>query len=215
VGVGEKFRNSYKVNAAKAFARRVAIDPVIAEYKRFTLKAKVRKFKVLMVHFGCGEIADPRFLNVDARPFQHVDYVTTSPMMPALPARSADTLYACHVFEHIPFKTQSHVLARWSEILKPGGQIMLSVPDFEKVTNLYGRGERDLVWAQYVLMGGQDYPGNFHFALFTARHLGGLLAQAGFTNIREWRSAEEERWPKDWSWDETLSLNLKANKPTC
>jgi hypothetical protein len=62
-------------------------------------------------------------------------------------------------------------------------------------------------------MGGQEYPGNFHCALFTRERMGMILARAGFRNIRDWHAVEEDNWPRDWSWDETVSLNLKAEKP--
>lgn len=130
--------------------------------------------------------------------------------MPAIPGGAADLLYACHVFEHIPFRKQAQVLARWHEILKPGGKLMLSVPDFDKVIGLYGRDGLESV--QPILMGAQDYSGNFHFAVFTRNHLSNLLAAAGFTDVRDWHADQQQTWPTDWSWDESVSLNLCAIK---
>jgi len=179
---------------------------------RLTLQRKIRGRWPLWVHFGCGEVADARFLNVDARFFRHVDYVTTSPGMPAIPIGSADLIYACHVFEHVSYLKQGKTLARWNAILKTGGKLMLSVPDFEKLVELYQSGQRDLVGVQPPLMGGQEYPGNFHFAIFTKDHLSKLLIAAGFNNVQTWRSGEQDNWPRDWSWDETVSLNLLATK---
>jgi predicted SAM-dependent methyltransferase len=173
----------------------------------------LKKSPSVKIHFGCGEIADARFLNVDSRLFGHVDYVTKSPMMPALPVLFADMIYACHVFEHIPHRNQMAVLARWRKILKPGGVLLLSVPDLDKTLDLYHRGEKGFGWMQRVLMGGQDYPGNFHYALFTRERLAFVLGKAGFQNIRDWHPAEQECWPRDWSWDESISLNLRAEKP--
>jgi len=174
------------------------------------LPNKIRSRSPLWIHFGCGDIADARFLNVDARLFPHVDYVTNSPAMPAMPSDAADMLYACHVFEHIPFRKQRDVLARWHEILKPGGTLMLSVPDFDKVAGPYCRGESTLQQVQSILMGAQDYPGNFHFAIFTKEHLSMLLAKAGFSAVKEWHPDQRQNWPRDWSWEESVSLNLCA-----
>src|SRR5256885_1932935 len=100
-------------------------------------------------------------------------------------------------------------MARTAE---PGGELRLAVPDFEKITDLYRSGQRDFDWMQPKLMGGQEYPGNFHFALFTADRLQFLIERAGFKDVRRWRPAEQDNWPRDWSWDEDLSLNLCANK---
>lgn len=210
---GDRVRNSYKVNAVK----NAAIDflfPAISAISRIGLVVKLRSRSPLWIHFGCGEVADTRFINVDARPFAHVDYVTKSPLMPAIPSHSAELIYACHVFEHISYLSdQTKTLARWHSILKAGGKLMLSVPDFDKAVGMYRRGERDFEGIQRALMGGQEYPGNFHFALFTADHLRSLLESAGFTNIRSWHPEESDNWPKDWSWDESISLNLTAQKP--
>jgi predicted SAM-dependent methyltransferase len=208
----ERFRNSYKVNAAKDAAVRL-LYPAISANSRIGLAKKLRSHSPLWIHFGCGEISDRRFINVDARPFSHVDYVTKSPLMQAIPEHSADLLYACHVFEHITFADQTRTLARWRSMLKPGGQLLLSVPDFDKVVGLYHRGERGFEGIQCVLMGGQEYPGNFHFAIFTADHLRTLLERAGFANIRNWRPEENDNWPRDWSWDNSVSLNLSAENP--
>jgi predicted SAM-dependent methyltransferase len=211
VKIVERLRRSYKINAAIRIATR-GLSPVILGYRRITLPYKVRYRSDLRIHFGCGKLFDPRFFNVDALPFKHVHYVTGSPLMPVLRAQSAELIYACHVFEHISHRQQLDVLKRWYELLKPGGQIMLSVPDFAKIVEVYMRGALPFDQIQDGLMGGQDYPGNFHFALFTPDHLTGLLEKAGFSNIRGWRSRDQENWPRDWSWAEWISLNLKAEK---
>jgi predicted SAM-dependent methyltransferase len=208
----ERVRRSYKVNAAMRIVAR-GLSPAISRYKQIVLPYKVRCRSDLRIHFGCGKFADPRFFNVDARPFRHVHYVTSSPLMPVLPAQSAEMIYACHVFEHISHRQQLDVLRRWHELLKPGGELRLSVPDFAKIVDVFMRGRLPLDQAQDALMGGQDYPGNFHFALFTSDHLSALLERAGFSNIRGWRSRDQENWPRDWSWAEWISLNLRAEKP--
>jgi predicted SAM-dependent methyltransferase len=195
-----------------AFAEEYIVHPVRKVHRRATLPGKISAAKTTQLHFGCGEIADGRFINVDARSFPHVDYVTTSPFMPAIKPGSADLIYACHVFEHVSFRQQMAVLRRWHRLLKPGGEIRLSVPDFDKVTRLHESGARDFEWMQAVLMGAQDYPGNFHFALFTRKRLQDLLEEAGFENVHEWHPSQQENWPRDWSWDDTLSLNLCAER---
>jgi predicted SAM-dependent methyltransferase len=211
--VWERVRNSYKVKKVKA-AILVILYPAIWAHRRMGLPRKLRSRSPLWIHFGCGDISDSRFINVDARPLAHVDYVTKSPLMPAIPKQSAELIYACHVFEHIShFGDQTRALARWRSILKPGGQLLISVPDFDKIVGLYQRGEREFASLQPALMGGQEYPGNFHFSVFTTDHLRTVLESAGFTNIRHWRAEENDNWPKDWSWDDFISLNLRAENP--
>jgi predicted SAM-dependent methyltransferase len=210
--IADRLRNSHKLKVAAGLAARAFSWPVPL-YRRMLLGRRLRERPVLRIHLGCGQVADPRFLNVDARPFPHVQYVTGSMLMPALPPGCADMIYACHLFEHEPFGTQMDVLRRWHKLLKPGGEIRLAVPDFEKVVDLYQRKEINFPSVQSILMGGQTYPNNFHYALFTTFRLTRLLRDAGFTEIRPWSPRDEENWPQDWSWAEHLSLNLRAQKP--
>ena len=212
-GWRDRVRNSYKVKTARN-ALVELLYPAISLGSRIGLMPKLRSRSPLWIHFGCGEVADRRFINVDARLFSHIDYVTKSPLMPAIPDHCAELIYACHVFEHISHLSgQAKTLARWRSMLKLGGTLVLSVPDFDKAVELYRRGERDFEGIQRALMGGQDYPGNYHFALFTANHLRVLLENAGFTDIRHWHPGERDNWPRDWSWDDSISLNLSARNP--
>ena len=210
--IRKRLRNSYKSKTVARFARSVLTWPALF-YRRMILGRRLRAMPVLRIHLGCGHINDPRFLNVDARPFPHVHYVTKSLLMSALPEGRAEMIYACHVFEHISHRMQMLVLKRWFALLKPGGELRLSVPDFEKLVDIYQHKPIGFSQIEGVLMGAQDYPENFHHALFTADHLNTLLAKAGFTNIRHWHAKDQDDWPRDWSWAEHLSLNLRAQKP--
>ena len=166
------------------------------------------------LHFGCGKVSDARFVNIDALPFGHVDFVTRSPMLRGFRRGSAASLYACHVFEHFPHAQQSRILARWHALLRPGGRLRLSVPVFDKLVRTYQRASGDVKAIQMDLMGAQTYPGNVHFAIFNREHLTALLTRAGFVSIRNWHPSDEPDWPRDYSWVDEVSLNLEAETPT-
>lgn len=208
-----RIRNSYKVQRATAALKGwgwLAVAPA----RRLILSDVLRRREgELHIHFGCGPIDDPRFVNVDARAMRHVHVVSRSPMLQMFASGSADGLYACHVFEHIPYGRQREVLRRWLQLLKPGGRLRLSVPDFDKLLASYAAHGNDVKSIQPALMGGQEYAGNFHYAVFTARHLTELLLGAGFEDICSWHPSEERDWPRDWSWADDVSLNLTAVRP--
>ena len=212
MSVVDWFNNSYKVRHTRA-----ALDEawwfVRGSLRRLSLPALVRGRSDVQIHFGCGAIADPRFINVDARPMPHVHLVTKSPLLQPFGVSTANSLYACHVFEHLTFLRQEAILKRWFQILKPGGTLRLSVPDFDKIVDIYQRSGNEVRSVQAELMGGQDYPGNFHCAIFTADHLRQLLERSGFVEIEHWHPRELDAWPKDHSWSDHVSLNLKARKP--
>lgn len=210
--LADKVRNSYRVQQLLAGACNVVLT-IRAFARRFSLRSEIARRSRVNIHFGCGEVADDRFLNVDARPMPHVHHVTRSPMLRPFPMNSADTIYACHVFEHLGVMVQQEVLRRWLDILKPGGRLMLSVPDFDKLVDRYLAEGRNPLSIQPALMGGQDYPGNFHFAIFTAAHLERLLEECGFVEVTSWHPRDEQSWPRDWSWADWVSLNISARKP--
>jgi predicted SAM-dependent methyltransferase len=177
------------------------------------LPAVLRSRAKIDIHFGCGDFDDPRFINVDARPMPHVHLVTKSPDLKNFARGSVDSIYACHVFEHFPFREQQAVLRRWNDILKPGGTVRLAVPDFDKLVDTFLASDRDPRSVQSPLMGAQDYAGNFHFAIFTRAHLADLLTRCGFEDVAEWHPRDLPDWPKDHSWTDEVTLNLVARKP--
>jgi predicted SAM-dependent methyltransferase len=182
-------------------------------FKRMMLSLEIARREKVHIHFGCGDINDKRFINVDARPFSHVHLVSRSPMLSAFPKNSTDTIYACHVFEHLSFHLQPAILRRWLEILRPGGRLMLSVPDFDKLIASYLQNGREVKSIQGKLMGGQNYRGNFHCAVFTRQHLTRMLEECGYVKVSEWHPRDEQAWPQDFSWDDEISLNVLGEKP--
>lgn len=212
IPLNKKIRQSYKVRQVGRAASHVLWSS-LAPLRRLLLPSEIAGRAEVHIHFGCGDIADERFINVDARPLPHVHLVTKSPMLHAFSDNSANSIYGCHVFEHLPFHTQKKVLLRWINILKPGGRLRLSVPDFDKLVDKFLLTGRDPLSIQAPLMGGQDYPGNFHYAIFTGKHLGSLLHESGFVNVTAWHPRDEPSWPNDHSWTDSVSLNLIAQKP--
>jgi predicted SAM-dependent methyltransferase len=220
LGLFQRLGKSYKIRRAVDAVCAVA-DEAAASLKAFArwawrhllLRQELAKRHRLHIHFGCGEHNDPRFFNVDARPFPHIHLVTKSPMLWRLRRGSADSIYACHVFEHFTYRKQMSILKRWFDLLKPGGTIVLSVPDFDKLVDRYFALGREAKSVEPQLMGGQDYSGNYHYAIFTDAHLTTLLVEAGFSKVRRWSPQDLTNWPKDYSWEDWVSLNLMADKP--
>ena len=138
------------------------------------------------IHLGCGEINGPGFINVDAIPLPQVHYVHEVDDLSIFPNKYADLVYASHVLEHISHRDAPKVLKEWRRVLKEGGILRLSVPDFDKLIEVYSAGERDIQAIMCPLMGGQGYAYNFHKSVFNKKYLTEVLFSVGFKEVRKW-----------------------------
>lgn len=140
----------------------------------------------LRLHLGCGKIDHPGFVNVDAIPRRHVHFVQPVDELGRFADGTVDLIYACHVLEHFSHLRVPVVLREWFRVLKPGGRLCLSVPDFDLVLDIYDGTGRRIPVILNALMGGQEYAYNYHRVAFNKEYLTNLLLAAGFRQVREW-----------------------------
>tara|TARA_Y100000034_G_scaffold135950_1_gene209963 strand:- start:8768 stop:10210 length:1443 start_codon:yes stop_codon:yes gene_type:complete len=85
-----------------------------------------------------------------------------------------DIVHARHVLEHFARSEAPALMRHWCELLKPGGQVIIRVPNIELAMKRIMDGTPDTYsWGQ--LYGGQSYPLDYHKNGFTKRKLEGLL----------------------------------------
>ncbi len=126
----------------------------------------------MLLHIGCGDINSPGFINVDARPLPHVHILTTKLYrLTLIPNDTIDLIYMSHVLEHVSHREIISTLCELHRILKIGGVLRISVPDFDLIVKLYQAAGRDITVIERPLLGGQDYPFNFHYTAFNDEHL--------------------------------------------
>lgn len=145
----------------------------------------------MKLHLGCGKRHIPGFVHIDAVDYPHVDHVASIDNLSFLPDDSADLIYNCHVLEHFKRRDVERVLREWLRVLKPGGVLRISVPDFAMLCEVYQRyGKIELVVG--ALFGRQDYLYNIHYNVFDLASLTEVLEKSGFTNVRryDWRQIE-------------------------
>lgn len=145
----------------------------------------------MKLHLGCGKRNIPGFIHIDAVDFPHIDHVAQIDNLTFLPDNSVDLIYNCHVLEHFKRKDVGRVLREWYRVLQPDGKLRTSVPDFEKLVEVYQRyGELDMVIG--ALFGRQDYLYNIHYNVFDYAKLEKELLEAGFTDVKryDWKQTE-------------------------
>ena len=202
----------------------------LSNFRIFYLGRLVRTFRTpripvnpdgkVLIHIGCGEFNDPRYINIDKRKLEHIHFVGSAEGLSSIPLNCADLIYMSHILEHISHLKLKGVLVSLRQRLKNGGILRISVPDFDKMIEIYKETEA-IESIIPPLMGGQDYPENYHTSVFNFEYLSKLLTEAGFRSVREWDPANAEYHDfEDWSRipfcvgnrQYSISLNLEAVK---
>jgi SAM-dependent methyltransferase len=143
----------------------------------------------VLAHLGCGGLILPGFVNVDSRPLSHIHYLAQVQCLPFFDDGSVDVVYVVHCLEHLPFDDTVKALKEWHRVLKTGGMLYVATPDLDRILDVYNKSGRSIPLIQQVLMGGQTYPENFHYAVFNEPYLAGLLGRVGFVDVARWEDA--------------------------
>jgi hypothetical protein len=97
----------------------------------------------------------------------------------------ADELLAAHVIEHFyGWQTQS-VLAEWKRLLKPGGKLILELPNIEAAARNLLTGMRPQMW-EFAFYGDHSHKDEFmcHRTGFTPASITKAVQDAGFRDVQ-------------------------------
>jgi len=141
----------------------------------------------MKLHLGCGPRHIPSFVHIDAQCAPHVDIVGPVERLPMEDA-SVSLIYASHVLEHFGRYEYKDVLREWFRVLRPGGILRLSVPDFSACAAIYYKdGLADgLSGLVGLIVGGQRNEHDFHKMIFDEEFLSRDLIDLGFREVRRW-----------------------------
>lgn len=192
----------------------------------------------MKLHLGCGRRRFPKpWINIDARRvLDHPDprclcdpdVIDDVTKLDKFDNNSASIIYWCHGLEHVKRDDRFNVLRRWHDVLKPGGIIRLSVPDFEAIAKAYVEKivPFDKLWTS--LSGSQRGEGNdwlydCHFHLYDFDHLKDDLEKCNFVKVARYNRDETDHadiddysaavYPHLAKNGFPLSLNVEAIKP--
>lgn len=145
----------------------------------------------LRLNLGCGTIHMDGYVNIDGYDTEErggtVSAADRYLMIEDLdyPTSSVDQIICIHAFEHLTQAQVEKALLSWFECLKPGGTLIIEVPDAEAIMRRLlassSEEEKDLYY--YLLYGTQEFAAEHHMMGHTFTRLKRLLSAVGFTDF--------------------------------
>jgi len=146
----------------------------------------------IKLNLGSGKNLQKGFINVDKVDFKKkgCDFVKSDVRKLPFKDNYADYILAYQILEHIPIKDAVPALKEWTRVLKKGGRIVITVPNFTDMARNWMNemtGRIDLIrylrLSQHIY-GNQLHEGEFHCIPFTPNFLHYLLTDSG---LKEWK----------------------------
>ena len=142
--------------------------------------------KPVQLHLGCGKRFIPDFLHIDLDKYPHIDVVGNVADLSFIHDNNVDLIYACHVLEYFDILELIIVLKEWYRVLKKGGVLRVSVPDFDKVIEVYKKYDNmeliyGFLYGRYTRSKKEPV---YHKIIHTHKTLKENLLKAGFESIR-------------------------------
>jgi ubiquinone/menaquinone biosynthesis C-methylase UbiE len=146
----------------------------------------------IKLNLGCGERHLEGYINIDAFVWKGPDGqkgkepdVRMDIRKLEFPDNTADEILAVHVIEHFRYSEVLDILKEWYRVLKPGGKLVLELPDLSKCIGNLIRYPNN---ATMSLLGIYGDPRSQHDVLvhkwgWTPETLGGMMYAAGFREI--------------------------------
>jgi SAM-dependent methyltransferase len=172
----------------------------------------------MKLHVGCGDKKIKGYINIDVVETKVTDLVCDTMQLP-YESGTVDTIYACSILEHFGrrdnlrfFRGTSwkNVLEYWASLLKEGGCLYISVPDFEAVCREY-LSNKNLHAILGLVLGGQKNEEDLHGMLFDSSVLAEELTRLGFSSIETYNWRTFEAFSNDEDYDDYSAAYLPHN----
>lgn len=112
------------------------------------------------IELGSGPHGIEGFYHVDAVEGGNVDKACDIRKLAWLKDNCVDELYSAHAVEHISYTEIVQVLQEWYRVLKPGGKMIIKMPDLDFMCRAYVEGIHSTEETMICLYGGfSDTPG--------------------------------------------------------
>lgn len=163
------------------------------------------------LHLGCGSNFLEGWLNTDVRDGADVRFLNAGKLYPFFDA-TFDYVFSEHLFEHLSVEEGMTMLHECFRVLRPGGRLRLTLPDFDFLIRLYQHPEEEqhkayIRWsighfdgAVRRIYGEEDVPAMFvvnnfirewgHRMVYNRAVLTDLLTRVGFKHVEACQQGE-------------------------
>jgi predicted SAM-dependent methyltransferase len=152
----------------------------------------------IRLHLGCGKRYLPGYVHIDVADYPHIDHRHDIRHLSMCADNSADVIYSCGAFEYLDRQEAVAVLGEWRRVLRPGGLLRMSVPDFEGIVEVYLQNGRDLdgkgimgpLFGRIEVETPAGSAVLHHKTVYDLGSLRKLLEDCDFRNIRKYRAED-------------------------
>lgn len=153
----------------------------------------------LKLHIGCGKVYKRGFINIDAYDKEVADVIAFADKLP-YEDEAVDMIETHHVLEHFSYNEILAVFEEWYRVLKPGGKLIMEVPNLVEQMRAFLNCSYKERWDGYrpeyrprgaglpagrimTIYGSQENLGQFHRYGFDEEHFKWLLGKFNLVNI--------------------------------
>ena len=142
------------------------------------------------LHIG-GKIVHKDWEIFNIEDAEWVDHVGNAVDLSRFEDETFDAVYASHVLEHFDYNSLAgdslhHAMAEWKRVLKIGGKLFLSVPNLDRLCELFLDKTLpfdDRVQVMRMIYGGHTNEHNYHYVGFDKDLLLSVFAEAGYKKV--------------------------------
>ena len=174
----------------------------------------------MKLHLGYGNLYLDDYINVD-RYSGIADLKVDITDLSVINNNKVSEIYMSHVLEHFKRSEVLNFLSECNRVLKIGGILRVSVPDFDQVVKVYNK-NKNIAEVVGLLNGGQKNDYDIHFLNYNFEILKETLEFIGFHEIQRYDSLEFLKEKDDYSKafiphmdfenGELMSLNIICKK---
>lgn len=183
----EAFRKMWRHWCGQSRKVSISPEPSVSE-QASAINQKGEDLFIRKLHIG-GKAFHPEWEVLNAVPAKSVDHVGDAKDLSRFGDETFSEIYASHVLEHFDYVSElDAVLKEWARVLQPGGKLYISVPDMDKLANLFLMKDKLNLQERFHVMrmmfGGQTSAYDYHKVGFNREILETFLIKAGFINLR-------------------------------